>query len=45
MDTVSHAGFLGLSIQDKPHRRAQDKKRNELGKSAGALCGAGGNLV
>ena len=30
----SHACFFGLSLQDKPHRRAQDKKRNELGESA-----------
>lgn len=35
MGTVSGADFLGLSLQDRPHRRAQDKKRNELGESAG----------
>lgn len=34
MGIASHACFLGLSLQDKPHRRAQDKKRNELGESA-----------
>uniref|UniRef100_A0A8C4M391 Vav guanine nucleotide exchange factor 1 n=1 Tax=Equus asinus asinus TaxID=83772 RepID=A0A8C4M391_EQUAS len=32
-----HPCFLGLSLQDKPHRRAQDKKRNELGESAEGL--------
>lgn len=35
MGTGSHAGFLGVSLQDRLHRRPQDKKRNELGESAG----------
>ena len=35
LGTDSHACSFGLSLQDKPHRRAQDKKRNELGESAG----------
>lgn len=34
MGSGSHAGFLGLSLQDRLHRRAQDKKKNELGESA-----------
>lgn len=43
MGTVSGADFLGLSPQDRTHRRAQDKKRNELGESAGgAVWGQGG---
>jgi hypothetical protein len=27
-----HTYLLRLSFQDRPHRRAQDKKRNELGE-------------